>query len=290
MPETPDVPPLSCDSHMHVFGPPDRYPGAPSRLYSPTDMPFDRYVPVAAKLGLERVVFVQPSAYGTDNRCMLDTMAALEGRARGVVVVEPDISDSELARMHDVGVRAVRLNLMTPRVDDPVAAQRLLQPIARRIGRRGWHIQVYADPSIIAPIATVIRSLDVPVVLDHMAGARAKHGVDDAAFLQLVELLADGGCWVKLSGADIVTGRDRDFAAEAAPFVRTLARANPSRIVWGTDWPHLVHFHGAQGDAAPQAGYRPVDETALLALLRDCVDAPTYRRVLVDNPQSLYAF
>ena len=284
------IPPLSCDSHMHVFGPPGKYPGAPTRQYSPTEMPFGAYAPLARKLGLERVVLVQPSAYGTDNRCMLDTLRHEPKHMRGVAVIDPAIADAELDAMHAAGVRGARLNLMSPRIDSIDAAGRLLEPVAARIARLGWHIQIYADPGIVAPIASVIRSLPVPVVLDHMAGARDHHGVDAPDFVALLELLAAGGCWVKVSGADIVTKRDHGFAG-AAPFMKALIGANPGRLVWGTDWPHLVHHSGAMGDAAPPAGYRPVDETELLDLLCESVpDEATLHRILVDNPQRLYGF
>jgi predicted TIM-barrel fold metal-dependent hydrolase len=284
------LPPLSCDSHMHVFGPPARYPGAPTRQYSPTDMPFAVYAPVARGLGLQRVVLVQPSGYGTDNSCMLDTLREHPENRRGVAVVDPAVTNAELDAMHALGVRGARLNLMSPRIGSVAEAERLLEPVAARIGRLGWHIQIYADPAIVAPIAPVIRALSVPVVLDHMAGVRDHQGVDAPDFVALLDLLASGGCWVKVSGADIVTKRDDDFAG-AAPFMRALLAANPGQLVWGTDWPHLVHHSGAMGDAAPPAGYRPVDESALLHLLCDVAsDEATLRRILVDNPQQLYGF
>jgi len=286
------MPPLSCDSHMHVFGPPARYPGAPTRQYSPTEMPFAKYAAVAARLGLQRVVLVQPSAYGSDNRCLLDALRAAPAGKRAVVVIDSSVTDAELDAMHALGVRGTRLNLLSPRIADAAAAERLLAPVAARIARLGWHIQIYADASIVAPIAGVIRKLAVPVVLDHMAGVRSEHGVGDPHFVALLRLLSDGRCWVKLSGADIVTrSNDATGMAAAAPFIRALVGANPERLVWGTDWPHLVHHSGAMGDAAPPAGYRPVDEMALLDLLRDNVgDDATVRRILIDNPQRLYDF
>lgn len=285
-----DLPPLACDSHMHVFGPPDLYPGAPARQYTPTLMPFEAYAPVARKLQLQRVVLVQPSAYGTDNGCLLDSLRQRDGNARGVVVIDPASSDVALDKMHALGVRGVRLNLMSPRVSDVAAAKRLLHPAATRIARLGWHIQIYADPELIAPVAPVIRELEVPVVLDHLAGVRDDLGVDHPDFVALLDLLHTGGCWVKLSGADIATRRDRDFST-AAPYMRALVAANPEHLVWGTDWPHLVHHAGAVGDAAPPAGHRPVDEEELLRLLVDCTpDSSTLKRILVDNPQRLYGF
>ena len=285
------IPPLACDCHMHVFGPPAKYPGAPGRLYSPTDMPLSRYTPMARRLGLERVVLVQPSAYGTDNRCLLDTLREHPVNMRAIAVIDTaSISDAELDAMHALGVRGTRLNLLTPRIDSAEACARLLEPVASRIGRLGWHIQIYADSSIIAAVTDVIRGLAVPVVLDHMAGVRVEHGSGDANFAAALRLLGDGGCWVKVSGADIVS-RSNTALGDAAPFMRALIAANPERVVWGTDWPHLLHQSGATGDAAPPAGYRPVDESALLRLLEDCVpDEATLRAILADNPHRVYDF
>lgn len=298
----------ACDAHLHVFGPPQRYPGAPTRQYQPLERGFDDYLPVARRLGLERAVLVQPSAYGSDNRCLLDTLRAYPGSTRGVVVIDPALPEDALAEMHALGVRGVRLNLMSPRVRDAAQARQLIDPVVARIARYGWHLQVYADPEVVTPIATVLAGLPVPVVLDHCAGARAGRDVAhadpvaDAAgerqFAALVALYASGGCWVKVSGADIVAGCGTQSAptadhelASAAPFVRALVAAGTTRVVWGTDWPHLFHFHGAMGDAAPDAVFRPVDEGALVRLLRACVDDDaSWRRILVDNPATLYDF
>jgi predicted TIM-barrel fold metal-dependent hydrolase len=285
------VPPGACDAHVHAFGPTSLYPGAPGRQYQPSDLPLDAYLALARRLGLSRRVFVQPSAYGSDNRCQLDALARCGGSARAVVVLGDDVPDRLLPAMHAQGVRGVRANLMNPRVADPAAARRLLEPLAARIAGLGWHLQIYADLDVIAPIAPVLATLPVPVVLDHAAGVRSPLPVDDPRFAAVLGLLASGGGWVKLSGADIVASFAGDFAPDAAPYLRALIAAGPARLVWGSDWPHLVHFHGASGDAAPPAGHRDVDESALLDLLRDCVpDEATWRRILVDNPAQLYGF
>ena len=299
------LPRLACDAHLHVFGPPSRYPGAPTRQYQPLARSFDDYRAVAGPLGLARAVLVQPSAYGSDNRCLLDTLRAHPESTRGVVVIDPALPEDALAEMHALGVRGVRLNLMNPRVQDAAGARRLVEPVVRRIERYGWHLQIYADPDVVAPLADLLASLPVPVVLDHCAGARA--GRDDCdgardlpagAFAALVRLYAAERCWVKLSGADIVAGcgavATPTGAAElapAAPYLRALVAAGTQQLVWGTDWPHLFHFHGPMGDAAPDALFRAVDDDALVALLHACVpDAAARRRILVDNPARLYGF
>jgi predicted TIM-barrel fold metal-dependent hydrolase len=286
----PALPEGACDCHMHVFGDPTRYRGAPDRTYQPTDMPLHRYLPVARRLGLDRFVIVQPSGYGTDNSCTLDALKSRPDDVRAVVVIDDRTSDDELQALDGSGVRGVRLNLMTPRVTDREAAFARLDAAAKRIARLGWHIQIYADLDLVAAIAPVLRHLDVPVVFDHMGGAGTQVAPDDPRFRTLLDTLSAGHCWVKLSGADIVTWENSDFSA-ATPYAKALLAANPDRLVWGSDWPHLVHHASGRGDAAPVAGYRPVDEMALVRHLRSwTADEPSLRKILVDNPTTLYRF
>jgi predicted TIM-barrel fold metal-dependent hydrolase len=279
-----------CDCHMHVFGELARYPGAANRTYTPSSKPLAEYDQVASALGLHRFVIVQPSAYGTDNSCTLDALAARREAARAVVVIDDAVADSQLADWDGLGVRGVRLNLMSPRVTDAAAVEQALRRVAGRIQGLGWHLQIYADLELVRLVAPVAARLAVPVVFDHMGGAKATSGTDAPGFAVLRDLLREGACWVKLSGADIVTWQTSDFAA-ATPYAEALIEANPRQLVWGTDWPHLVHFAGPQGDAAPAAAFRPVSERALLdAMTRWARNDDTLRHILVDNPTRLYRF
>ena len=291
------LPDLSCDAHLHVFGPPARYPGAPLRQYQPLEKRFAEYRAMASRLGLGRAVLVQPSAYGTDNRAMLDTLREHPGKTRGIAVIDPAVGERDLEEMHVLGVRGVRLNLMNPRVRSAEEARRAIEPVVRRVARLGWHLQVYADPDVVAPLGDVLAACGIPVVLDHCAGARARLGLHDRDFEALVTLYESGRCWVKISGADIVAGQGTnaspvsdDVLVAAARFMRAFVQAGSSRLVWGSDWPHLFHFHGAVGDAAPPTIFRPVDDAALLRLLRQCAGDDDCKRILVDNPASLYDF
>ncbi len=287
------VPPLSCDCHMHIFGPPERYKGSPDRMYTPTDMPMTVYDREVGSLGFDRLVFVQPSAYGDDNSCLLDAMAERPDTTRAIVVVDPSTGDDELRILDKAGVRGIRLNLKTPRYPDTKAHQGALEHAAAQIGKFGWHIQIYADTGMVAALAPAIRKLKVPLVLDHMGGVRSKDGPKQPDFDLVLDLVSAGAVWVKVSGADIVsglTGNDADLQ-DAAPFARALIAANAGRAVWGTDWPHPAHMHGAVGDAAPPIGFRPVGNAALVKLFLDVAgDDATRRRILVDNPQRLYGF
>jgi predicted TIM-barrel fold metal-dependent hydrolase len=279
-----------CDSHMHVFGDLATYPGASDRTYTPSPKSLSEHGEVATALGIARIVIVQPSAYGTDNRCTLDALAARRESARAVVVLDDCVPDEQLADWDALGVRGVRLNLMSPRIGDPARAGDMLSRAAERISGLGWHIQIYADLDLLRLLAPLASRIPVPIVFDHMGGVKAADGVDAPGFATLLALLREGGCWVKLSGADIATGQTEDFSG-IAPCAQALIQANPRQLVWGTDWPHLVHFHEGQGDAAPAAAFRPVSEKALMASLTGwAAKEETLRAILVDNPARLYGF
>jgi predicted TIM-barrel fold metal-dependent hydrolase len=284
------VPPGACDCHMHVFGAADRYPPATQRVYTPTPATLSMWRAVAARIGLTRVVFVQPSAYGADNRAMLDALREMGPDGRGIAVLDDGAPAAVLEPLAKAGVRGIRLNVKTHGNSDVGALRRRFLQWAERIGPLGWHIQVFADLPMVAAIADIIRTSPVPVVLDHMGGPSAALGLGQDGFRTLLDLLGAGRCWVKLSGAYRVSGRDPDFA-DSTPLARALAKANPEHVVWGTDWPHLGNHAAAPGADAPPAIYRDLDAGALLNLLAEAVGTgEAMRRILVDNPARLYGF
>lgn len=288
------LPAGACDCHLHVFGPHARFALAPGRSYTPPEATLADYEARAAALGLSRMVLVQPSPYGTDNACLLDALARAGGKARGIVALGPDRSDegandeAALAAMDAAGVRGVRVTLNAKGSDSPEAVAAAIARLGPRMAARGWHIQVFASLASIAGAAEAIRAAPVPVVLDHMGLARPG-SVGGADFARLLSLLSDGRCWVKLSGADRITGSDADFAP-ALPVMRALADANSEHLVWGSDWPHTAR-HAGGADAGAPAAHRPLDDAALLRLLIDAVGTGTaLTRILSDNPGRLYGF
>lgn len=285
-----DIPAGATDCHMHIFGPPDRYPPSPARTYTPVPAYLPEYRAVADALGLERTVVVQPSAYGSDNSCTLDAVAEIGPSARAVVGIDASTSDDELKAMHARGARGVRLNAASRGLDDIGEIGALADAIAGRIAPLGWHLQIFTNLSVIKGLAPRLGSMPVPVVFDHMALARAESGPDQAGFDTLCDLLAGGRCWVKVSGAYRISSREPAFA-DAAPIIRALIQANPRRAVWGTDWPH-TGGHGHKQDAeAPPIELRRIDTAGLLEQVADCAgDRQTLTRVLVGNPAELYDF
>ena len=284
------VPAGACDCHMHVFGAAERYPPAAHRVYTPGPAPLSAWRGIAARLGLSRVVLVQPSAYGTDNRAMVDALGAMGSNGRGIAVIAEETPVAALATLAQAGVRGIRFNVKTHGENDGAALRQNFRRAAQRIGPLGWHIQLYADLGVIAQLADLIRTASVPVVLDHMGGARAALGVAQDGFRTLLDLLGEGRCWVKLSGAYRVSDRDPDFA-DSTPIARTLVAENPERLVWGSDWPHIGAHAAAPRVDPPAAIYRDLDSGALMNLLAEAAgDDATLRRILVDNPARLYGF
>jgi predicted TIM-barrel fold metal-dependent hydrolase len=267
------APALSTDCHFHIFGPFDRYPMSAERTYTPSEALVPHYLRLAETIGIQRMVVVQASIYGTDNAVTLDAIAQFGlHRARGVVVIDEGFDDAVLKRMHEQGIRGVRFNM----VSGNGTPEDQLEALARRVAPLGWHIQVYAEDEKILELESLLARLPVEVVIDHCGGVKAGLGVGHPQFQALLRLLDSGRVWMKLSSyrASSAGAPWTDVAAN----VRALAAAAPDRCVWGTDWPH------PQMDPVPEAG------VLLDQFFAWVPDEAVRRRILVENPARLYRF
>ena len=285
-----DMPRGATDTHVHVVGPTDRYPFVSPRTYTPPPASVDELNWLHRRLGIERVVVVQPSFYGTDNRCTLDAMRAMGAKARGVVVLGNDVTAAQMDEMHALGVRAVRVNLETAGVTDPAASGARLRAAVQRIAGRPWHIQIFTRPSLIAALRADFMALPVPVVLDHFAGANGVEGFNEPGFGTVLELVKSGRAYVKIS-APYRISKNPPLFSEYAPLAKALIAANPDRILWGSNWPHpnSAQVPGrAPTDIAP---WRTIDDGAILNLLPGWESSATMRRrILADNPARLFGW
>jgi predicted TIM-barrel fold metal-dependent hydrolase len=270
------LPEGTCDCHFHVFGDRERYPLDARRNYTPHVATLAEHRAVMAACGIDRAVLVQPSVYGTDNACLLDALrdAASHGDAyRGIVVPDAATTDDELLAMDALGVRGIRLNVVNPQmlaVEDALA-------LCARMRSRGWHLQVHLQFASdgTARLADLAERTDVPIVIDHFG--RPASG---AALPQLLlELVASGRVWVKLSAAYRISARPAPAYDDMAPLVDALVAANPARLLWGSDWPHTE-----------LRGTTPHDGDLVDLLASSLPDAATRHGVCVDNPAVLYAF
>jgi predicted TIM-barrel fold metal-dependent hydrolase len=281
-----DVPPGACDCHVHVILDQAEFPFAPERVYTCPQASVAALQAHLARLGLARVVIVQPSVYGTDNRATLAGIAAIGlERARGVAVVDPLAAEAELDALHSGGVRGIRLNLEQTGGFD---AEGRLQAALSLAARRGWHVQAYTRLAVIEALAPVLAEAKVPVVIDHFGGAVGALGVAQPGFATLLGLVRAEKCYVKISGAYRSSLLAPDYA-DMAPFAQALIAANPERVLWGSDWPHPDPLGSPVfTDIAPN---HDIDDAAVFAALwRWAPDAALRQRILVDNPARLYGF
>jgi len=265
----PRPPPLSCDCHIHIFGPFARYPLDPARKYTPEAAPLEDYLGVAKALGTGRVVLVQPSVYGTDNSCQRDAIATLGERARGVAVIDDSVSAAQLRELNGAGFVGARLNFMR------AGELESLERIAARVKVFGWHVQLHLPGAMIPEIADRLLKLPTGFVIDHFGRVDPRHGVWQPAFQALLRLVDSGKCWVKLSAPYRI---DAAPYRDAALLAQELVKRNPERMVWGTDWPH------------PDVAVVPEDAGLLATLLDWVPDEAARHRILVDNPAKLYRF
>ena len=283
------LPKNATDCHVHVFGPVEHFPYASDRVYTPGDASLRDLERLHQSLGIDRVVIVQPSPYGTDNACTLDAVRRLGKRARAVAVIAPSASDAALEDMHRDGVRGVRLNLSTHGVADPKAAWRQIDEIANRVAPLGWHVQLHTDLAMIDALHDHLTDQPATIVIDHFGRAPARLGVEQPGFRSLLALVESGKAYVKVSAGYRIS--DEPDWKDIAPIARALIAANAERILWGSDWPHP----GARRSAmAPHQGVEPIysiDNGSALDRLAYWADDPNLmRRILVDNPAELYAF
>ena len=269
------VPRRACDSHLHIYD--DRFPAAKPGDPILASATAAHYQGIQQRLGMTRAVIVTPAVYRTDNRVTLDAIARLgPDNARGVAVLHPDIDDATLDALHAGGVRGIRFTLFNPA--SAVTTFEMIEPLAARVQRLGWHLQLHLMPAQIVSQAALLERLPGTLVFDHMARLVNAEGTDPRAFEIIGGLLARGNTWIKFSAPYL--GAERPDYAAALPVARALLQAAPRRIVWGSDWPHPT-----------EAANRKPDDASLLDLLAQWVpDAGQRQRVLLDNPAELYQF
>ena len=273
------LPALACDCHAHILGPAARYDYSPGRVYTPPDCLLADYRKMLAALGVARAVLVQPSVYGTDNTVMLEAMKTAGSRFRGVAVVADDVTDDELRKLNDAGVRGVRVNIVDVKNRKPgTLPLAALKALARRVEPLGWHVEFLMHADEFPDIDRAFADFPVDIVLGHLGYMRTDKGVDNPGFRSLLRLVQAGRCWVKFTGPYRISAQALPHA-DVTPFAHALIAANPERIVWGSDWPHVM-----------VKGAMPNDGDLCDLLEAWIPDARVREQVLVGNPEKLYGF
>jgi D-galactarolactone isomerase len=266
------APPGTCDTHMHIYD--RRYPKAPTARIDAPDAPVSDYLKVRERLGIERTVVVQPSTYGTDNRCTTEAMKTLGAGTRGVAVVDQTVTDAELDRLTGLGIRGIRF-FMLPGGALPWD---ILETMAARVAPFGWHVQLQLDGRQLPDYEAVLARLPCDLVIDHVGKFLEPVPVEHPSFRAL-ERLVGRGAWVKLSAPYEVSKVGAPNYDDVGTLAKALVKIAPDRMLWATNWPH------------PTPGVPKPDDAWMLDMLLDWVPEEAARRkVLVDNPAHLYGF
>jgi 2-pyrone-4,6-dicarboxylate lactonase len=269
------VPPGSVDAHCHIFGPGDEFPYAPQRKYTPGDAGKADLYRLRDFLGLSRNVIVQASCHGTDNTATIDGIAHANGKARGVAVVDLDISFDELKAMDAAGIRGVRFAFLKRLVDPTPPEKR--QRVIEMCKELGWHIVIYFESQDLADLQPFFESLPTTVVIDHMGRPDAKLGTDAPQWKRFLTMLDEHpNMWVKVTGPERISNVGPPYD-DVVPFGKALVERYPDRVLWGTDWPH------------PNMETHMPDDGKLVDFIpRVAVTPELQQKLLVDNPMRLY--
>ena len=266
----------AVDTHTHIFGPPEIYPYAVNRPYTPPAAPLAMFADLHAKIGIDRAVIVNATVHGTDNRVVLDAIAQSKGRYLGIANIDEAITDAELESLNRGGIRGCRFTFLSRLGGKPDLGK--VERVAERVAGLGWHVDLYFEAIHIDDFLPSLARLRCPYVIDHMGAWQAADGIDHPAFVRLVDLLRhDDKAWMKITGPERMSAAGPPFH-DAVPFARQLIAAAPDRVIWGTDWPHpnvkLMPNDGDLVDLIPLYAPEPLQQ----------------HKLLVDNPVRLFGF
>jgi 2-pyrone-4,6-dicarboxylate lactonase len=269
------TPPGACDTHIHLFGPAEKYPFAPDSPYTSRDALPETFIALQNTLGMSTAVIVSPGGYGRDYSLLADVLAKYPDRFRGIALLRDDTPTSEIARLSRLGVRGMRM--MSAKRGQHVP--NYSKEIAARVHEHGWHIQFYPHGTDIVEYADKLLALPNTIVLDHFASIPAAGGVDQPAVKAVLKMLDSGRVWLKLSGPMRCTAEPPPYPS-VTPLAHVFVKHAPERMVWGSDWPHV----NLDGMVMPNDG-------DLLDLMLEWVpDEAARNRILTQNANALYGF
>lgn len=272
------LPAGAVDSHAHVFGPQSQYPLSPNRSYTPHELDLAALLEMHAAFGVERLVLTQPSVYGTDNRAMLDAIAQYPDRIRGVIAVGPEVTDKELEDFHAQGIRGIRVNLVD-KGGMPFASTAEFCRFAERLKPFGWHLELLIHVHEFPDLRETLGKLPVDISVGHLGYTKTSAGLDHPGFQDFLNLVKEGHCWVKFTGTYRITSQNQTPYLDVTPMAQALIKANPDRLIWGSDWPHVAMY-----------GNMPNDADLLDHMLDWTSDAKIQQKIFTDNPVELFGF
>ena len=204
------LPPGSTDAHCHVFGPHDVFPYAPDRTFTPVDAPRQQVADLQSFLGLARAVIVQSSCHGTDHSALLDALRADPESRRGVAILGPMHTATDLEELDAAGVCGARLHFLPHLGGDPLPGEQ--QAVLGMVADLGWHAEIHLHGSGVIDLQAMIATIPSPVVIDHMARVDLREGLEGPAVRALLGLLERDNVWVKVSGVDRLSRTGAPYA------------------------------------------------------------------------------
>jgi predicted TIM-barrel fold metal-dependent hydrolase len=270
-----DEPKVDC--HNHIFDP-SRFPYTPDTPFHPAG----QEIATAAQMhqvfhayGVRNALIVQPnSGYGSDNRCLLDAIAAGEGRFKGVAFVPLTITGAELARLKSQGIVGIAFNLPFHGTPYYLGSEDLVA----RLAELDMFLQIQVHEDQLLALLPMLEQSPVRLLIDHCGRPTVPAGLAQPAFQALLALGRSGRAAVKLSGYIKFSAQSHPFA-DTWSFVRALVDAfTLDACIWGSDWPFI---------RAPER----VDYGPLLTLVERLFPDPADRRKLFwETPHRLFGF
>lgn len=274
-PATLKAPAGACDCHHHIYDA-VRFPPLKPRGEILPDSRVEEYRMLQRRIGTGRDIIVTPTAYDTDNRVTLDAIARLGPNARGVAVVRADVTDAELKRLADGGIRGIRFSITFPR--NAATSMDMIEPLSKRVNALGWHVQINMTADQIVAAADLWNRLPSAIVFDHMGHVPQPAGLNHPVFGVIRRLVDKGRTWVKLSVSYDSTLDGPPGYADVTRLAQAWVKTAPERLVWGSNWPH------------PNEKEKPDDAMLFDLMARWAPDEATRNRILAENPAALYGF
>lgn len=245
---------MIVDAHLHAWRAEPNPPANVATLIQPQcDIPIELVLRYLDDHGVGRAVLVQPAFRGEDNSYLADTAAQRPDQFACVCVVDPRLSGADERLAYWVRQRGCRGLRLRPRLAGEAAAfsDLRLASLWSTAAELGVVVSILAGPEHLAAIATwAERFPDVPIVLDHLAHPNVRAGVAAPAFLALLDLARYPNLHVKLSGFYYFSARDYPYS-DCDGLVKAVHDSfGPRRILWGSDFPHVLLKSGYAGALA----------------------------------------
>lgn len=269
------APPGSWDTHFHVYAP-HLFPFAEKRRYTPPAAPVEHYLQINSAIGLERGVIVQPSVHGTNTAVTEHAVANSNGRLRGMIRSDPNLTIEDVKRLKDAGIIGLRFPISRDLGDS--LKEEVFHHNVGLMRHVGWVVDMQIDADVMVEREDMIKRVGLPVIIDTWGRVDPRKGFDDPAFQVLVKLISNHDIYVKIHGTNRYLARGVPYA-DMIQTARALIAASPDHILWGTDWPHSEVF---------QPNKMPNDGDLIDMLLDYAPDEITRHRILVDNPVRLF--